>query len=126
MTSIANKLNLIEQYLSVRVAEHGVRASNVANAETPNYKSLNPQFEAKLSQKMDGENHLLGSSKDENWDLKLKVSKSRAPAKEDGNNVEMSQEVSAMAENSLLYMTALKILTKEMAIAKYAITNGGR
>ena len=125
MSSISNNLDTIKQFLDTNIATHDAISSNIANAETPNYKAVVPHFEAKLSQ-AEARQDLLSHPKDKQWKLGLRIEKSEAPAREDGNNVQIEQEVSAMAENSMMYMSALKIFSKEASIAKYAITSGGR
>lgn len=125
MSSISNNLDTIKRFLDTNIATHDIYASNIANAETPNYKASVPHFEAKLTQ-AEKSNNLLSSTKDKQWKLGLRIEKSNAQTREDGNNVQLEQEVSAMAENSLMYMSALKIFSKEESIAKYAISSGGR
>lgn len=126
MSSIGNKLDLIKQYLDVRVAAHSLYSSNIANSETPNYQAKVGSFKSVL-EKVHSEHAPDGSlilSTEPKWNLSMKVNNSTAPSREDGNNVKIDQEMSNMSQNSILYMSAIKILNKEMAINEYAITGG--
>jgi flagellar basal-body rod protein FlgB len=116
MNSFNTTIDLMKQSLDVKVATHKLHAANIANLETPGYKARVSSFEAKL-------NKNLGAGEDK-WKLEMRIDTSKSPARADGNNVKMEQEMSSMSENSLLYMSTLNILNKNMALAKYAI-NGG-
>ncbi len=122
MSGINTKLDLIKQFLDMRVSQHSLHAANIANSETPNYKAKTASFESKLLQAEDPTN----KTGDEKWKLGIRVGKSGEIPREDGNNVKLEREMGALAENSLLYMTALKIFNKELALERYAITSGGR
>ncbi len=127
MSSIATKIDLIKQYLDVRLAEHNLHSANVANVETPHYKAKIGSFESTLKQQsgLQENEGLLGAPSEAKWNLGLKVNQSKATSREDGNNVQLEKEMAGMAGNSILFMTAIKILSKEMAIERYAI-NGNR
>lgn len=116
MSTLDTKIGLITQYLDMRVAKHSVHASNIANTETPNWKALVPTFDAKLKTIMGADN--------KQWEVDMNIRRSNASPREDGNNVDLHQEMSAIADNSLKYTSAVRILTKEMAIAAYAVTSG--
>lgn len=123
MSSIDAKMNLVKQYLDLRIQAHSVISSNIVNADTPNFIAKQPTFEASLDKQNRGINQGLKAS-DKMWNLKLKTENSRAPIKEDGNNVILENEMSSMALNSLEYMSALKIINKQMALERYAIQSG--
>ena len=113
---LVNNVDLIKQYLDARIASQDVYASNVANAETPNFLAGIPTFKIALDR-----SHGVPIPK-----AQVQVEKSRETPRQDGNNVNLEHEMAAMAQNSMKYMTAVKLLTKEMAITRYAITSGGR
>ena len=120
MSSIQNATDLVRQYLDARVAAHSVYATNIANSETPNFHAKIPTFKAVLDH---AASQQLG---EEHWNVGVDFKPSRETTRGDGNNVNLEREMSALAENSMNYLSAVKILTKEMAIARYAATSGGR
>lgn len=120
MPTFQSQVDLVRQYLDNRIAGHTLHAANIANAETPNYRAKIPEFKATLDRI---------ASRDPNnpdWKLEMKIKNSPQSPRQDGNNVNMEKEMSALAENSMRYISAVKILTKQMALERYAATSGGR
>jgi flagellar basal-body rod protein FlgB len=116
--------------MQMRQIRHSVTASNIANAETPHYHAKKVDFENALAAAldMDGTTGLSTSNKDhfaigskpvtsaeiyENPDIEVS---------NDGNTVDLEKEMSALAENSILYKSALQLINKKMASLKYAIS----
>jgi len=116
--------------LALRQIRHNVTSANIANAETPNYHAKKVDFEDALAQAldMDGTNNLTTTNGDhyavggkqpvepgiyENPDVAVN---------NDGNTVDLEKEMSALAENSILYKSALQLINKKMAALKYAIS----
>ncbi|MGZ3689969.1 MAG: flagellar basal body rod protein FlgB [Pseudobdellovibrio sp.] len=116
--------------LAMRQVRHNVTSANIANAETPGYHAKKVDFEDALAQAldMDGTNSLSTTSGDhfavggtapvepgiyENPDIAVN---------NDGNTVDLEKEMSALAENSILYKSALQLINKKMAAMKYAIS----
>lgn len=116
-SSIEKQAEIVKQYLDQRIANHTIRAANIANSETPNYRARVPSFQTVLAQTAGGETEPR---------LEMKVNVSNETPREDGNNVNIEKEMSALSENSLQYLSAVKILTREMAIAAYAVNTGGK
>lgn len=122
MPSLESKVDLVRQYLDARVASQTIYSANIANGETPNYKAKLPTFKTILDT-MPG---VSGSKNDPHYKVDMKVRDSTEPVRVDGNNVNMEKQMAALAENSMRYMSAVKILSREMAIERYAATSGGR
>ncbi len=116
--------------LAMRQLRNTVTSSNIANANTPNYHAKKVDFEDALASAldMDGTNKLNTSHGDhyavggqaavepgiyENPDVEVN---------NDGNTVSYEKEMAALAENTVLYKTALQLINKKMAAMKYAIS----
>lgn len=120
--------------LNMRLLKHNVTAANIANAETPGYKSMQVEFEDALARSLDldGMRTLSTSSEDHIAVGGGSISKIRAGVFEnpngavsnDGNSVDMEKEMATMAENTTLYKTALSLINKKLAALKYAATDG--
>ena len=116
--------------LAMRQIRHNVTSANIANAETPNYHAKKVDFEDALARALDLDgNNSLSTSHQQHYAVGGK------PAVEpgiyenpdivvnnDGNTVDMEKEMSALAENSILYKSALQLINKKMAAMKYAIS----
>ncbi len=111
--------NLATQYLSAHEAAQGIHTTNVANADTPGFKAKVPHFRTVLDRTAQ-------ASGRPSLKYELRVGNSNAAEREDGNNVKLDQEMAAIAANGMQYMTAIRILSKEFAMAQYAATQGGR
>jgi flagellar basal-body rod protein FlgB len=122
--------------INFRLLRNNVVSGNIANAETPGYKAKKLDFEEALSRAVDL-NGLNGLNTDHGDHFpvgpgsisRLKVDVYDNPdvnISNDGNTVDLEREMSALAENTILYKAALKLINKKMAALKYAVSEGGR
>ncbi len=123
---------LYERALDVRSGIHETIASNMANEETPGYKARHLPFPETLSALLWGNGpirpnvtdprHMGGSSgKDEMFHHTLHE---EVGAGIDENTVNLEQEMTLMAENTLLYMAVSQFLDGRFEGWKRAIDEG--
>ncbi|MBY0553654.1 flagellar basal body rod protein FlgB [bacterium] len=116
--------------LAMRQIRHNVTSANIANAETPNYHAKKVDFEDALARALDLDgNNALSTSHGEHFGVGGKPAvepgiyeNPDVAMNNDGNTVDMEKEMSALAENSILYKSALQLINKKMAAMKYAIS----
>jgi len=116
--------------LAMRQIRHNVTSANIANAETPNYHAKKVDFEDALARALDLDgNNSLSTSHGNHYAVGGKPSVEPGiyenpdiAVNNDGNTVDMEKEMSALAENSILYKAALQLINKKMAAMKYAIS----
>ncbi len=116
--------------LAMRQIRHNVTSANIANAETPNYHAKKVDFEDALAKALDLEgNNSLSTSHGSHYAVGGKPAvepgiyeNPDVALNNDGNTVDMEKEMSALAENSILYKSALQLINKKMAAMKYAIS----
>jgi len=123
---------LFERALDVRSGIHETIASNMANEETPGYKARHLPFPETFSALVNGDGpvqqantnsrHLGGRSGEDNMfhhtiheDLGAGI---------DENTVNLEQEMTLMAENTLLYMAVSQFLDGRFEGWKKAIDEG--
>jgi len=111
-------VSLLGKFIGTRAMRNNVIASNIANVDTPEFKSRDIQFKAELKGVVDDQ-----SSKE--WSFKPKESRNMVSMREDGNSVNMEIEMAKLVGNSAEYMAATKLLARRIAMMKYAITGGG-
>lgn len=126
--------NALSTSLNMRQLRHNVTTSNIANAETPGYHAKKVDFEDALARALDTDGvNSLQTSSPEHFQLGTSSSaKVRADVYEnpdvqvnnDGNTVDLEKEMSALAENAIMYKSALQLINKKMAALKYAISEG--
>ena len=118
--------------LDLRAAQHGITASNLANADTPGYRAKYIPFDRMLSQAVGR-----GESIDMRRTVEQHVSAPGADAANpevheiepppwaaDGNSVTPEREVVRLNENALMYESVSRGLSKRMAMLKYAAADG--
>ncbi len=122
--------------INFRLLKQNVLNSNIANAETPGYKAKKVDFEEALSRAIDteglGKMHV--SDKDHFLMGQGAISRARADVYDnpdvvtsnDGNTVNLEREMAELAENTILYKAAIKLMQKKLAAMRYAVSEGGR
>ena len=103
----------LEKYMDVLAARQKLVASNVANVDTPGFKTKDIDFQSEF------QNMLQGSSVSP---AAQEVSGLRV--KNDGNNVNLDREARLLSENSIRFTAATNLLKGQFRILKSAIKEG--
>jgi len=123
---------LYENTLDVRGAIHEVIAANVANEETPGYRAMQLPFQTALDAALKGNGPMMPTTThprhvplvfQEN-NAFLQVLSPATGSGPDGNTVNLEQEMTRMAENSLMYMTVSQFLAGRFNGWRSAINEG--
>ena len=122
--------------INFRLLRQNVTTANIANAETPGYKAKKVDFEEALARavNLDGTNAMSAEHEDHFATGLGGVGRSRAdvydnpegPTKMDGNTVDLENEMATLAENSILYKAAIRLINKKLATMRYAVSEGSR
>ena len=123
----------LDTAMNLRLVNQNVISANIANADTPGYKSKKVEFEGALRQALAVDDSLpLEGDSPEHIIIRSTDPVSPAIADDmngveslDGNTVNRSEEMAKMAENQLLYDAAAEMLKKKLGMLKYSITEGG-
>jgi flagellar basal-body rod protein FlgB len=129
-------VELVGKSIDLRAKNQNLIASNVANAETPNYVPKALAFEEELQGVLKGTNKGTPAMTNARH-LPLKGMGNRiqsvtgriveTPAKtpgKDGNAVELEGEMSKMAENQIMYNASVQILSKQFSDLRTAVKEG--
>lgn len=101
----------LERYMDLLSTRQKVVASNIANADTPGYKTKDIDFQAALRSEMDR----IAARPNDIESL---------PTKNDGNNVNLDRESRLLAENALRFQIASQLLRSQIRTVKSAIQEG--
>jgi flagellar basal-body rod protein FlgB len=101
----------LEQYMDLLSARQKLVVSNVANADTPGYKTKDLDFQAEFRNMIDGTSPQA-------------VEVSGLKTRNDGNNVSLDRETRLLAENSLRFTLASNLLRSEIRAVRSAIQGG--
>ena len=127
-------IKVVERALDVRARNHSVIASNISNADTPNYKAFHLQVDKAMEKFAANSNRLnlrctqpahlpFQSGPDFRQSIQVDNRKSFT-LRGDGNTVDMDREMADLGENSLMYNAAAQIIQKKFQTLKSAIQGG--
>ncbi|KOF09899.1 flagellar basal body rod protein FlgB [Planococcus glaciei] len=123
----------LERALSATALKQKVHAANIANVDTPNYKSKQVNFEAVLNEA--AANQIMNSYKTNDKHIEFGGSTSSAKPRistnhttaftQNGNNVDMDHEMAELAKNQLQYNALTERISGKFSTLSTVI-NGGR
>lgn len=108
-------------------------SSNIANADTPGFKSKRLEFEKALARALDvdgnmgmkssdGKHFDVGSGGFQNLEPEV-IEDPNGVISEDGNTVNREKEMAMMAENKVMYDALVMLVNKKLGMMKYVINN---
>lgn len=124
----------LQQALDLRLKQHGLVSSNIANANTPGYEAQRINFHKAFIQMMAdpsgsassmqarSSRHLGGAALSE---PPIDTIKAQAWS-QDGNSVNAEEEMVILAENNLLYNATVEVLKRRLGMLEYAASDGGK
>lgn len=132
-------IDLLGKSIDLRSRNQNLIASNIANAETPQYVPKTLSFENELQGALKHDSHSSrGAAITNNRHIPLKAGGAsgvrdvtgkiiETPAKtpgKDGNAVEMEDEMGKMVENQIMFNASVQMLTKKFDGLRTAIKGG--
>jgi flagellar basal-body rod protein FlgB len=101
----------LERYMDLLSARQKLVASNIANADTPGYKTRDIDFQAEFRDAIDTMSPRASNV-------------SGLKTKNDGNNVSIDRESRLLAENSMRFSIATNLLRSRLKSLRTAIEEG--
>ena len=124
---LGDSLDFQSQALMLRSERQRLLASNIANADTPNYKAVDFDFAKAMKSALAGDSrsslalsqtdnrHLAGKQTQQGTDgVEVEYRQAVQPSI-DGNTVDMDVERSAFMDNSLRYQSTLTFLNRRIS-----------
>jgi flagellar basal-body rod protein FlgB len=108
----------LDQYMTLVSVRQKLVASNVANADTPGFKTQDIDFESELQNAAGSASRVAGPAPMVHTVSGLRV-------KNDGNNVDLDREARLLAENTLRFSVASNLLRTQLKTVRMAIEGGG-
>ncbi|MED4532522.1 flagellar basal body rod protein FlgB [Metabacillus fastidiosus] len=130
MKIFSNTINSLEQALNQSAIRQKVMSDNIANVDTPNYKAKDVSFSNILQKEIGNlqayrtdERHFeFGSHSKENFKV---FTKSQTSYQQNGNNVDIDQEMTNMAKNQIQYNALVDRISSKFNSLK-TVVKGGR
>ncbi len=108
-------------------ARHTAIANNVANVDTPGFIRADVEFQEALAAALDFARRAPNHDCRGLQTLSLRPTKdTSAPARADGNNVDIDREMAVLARNALSYQAAIETLSARIRMLRTAIKQGRR
>jgi flagellar basal-body rod protein FlgB len=101
----------LEQYMNVISVRQKLVASNIANADTPGYRTQDFEFQTSFQSMMNG-------------GMPQQDSVQGLETKNDGNNVDLDREARLLAENAMRFNVAASLMKSSIQQVKEAIKEG--
>lgn len=126
-------LQALQAGIKFREMRQEVISSNIANADTPGFKSKRLDFEAalaraldvdgNLSMKAEGQEHFnVGSGGFDNLEPEI-YEDPNGVVSENGNTVDRQHEMFKMTENKVVYDALVQLMNKKLGLMKYTINS---
>lgn len=126
---------ILEKGLDASWKRNEVIAANIANADTPGYKSKNLAFESVFQRELKPDSFALrsgsaGTDNPRHIDFETESSQlrvteqNRSAMRMDGNNVDVDKEMTELAKNQILFDTLTYTMSKQLGRIKTAINEG--
>jgi len=132
----SNVTDLLFKELNYRGERQKVIASNIANINTPKYKTKDLSFDNILNQSMTNSSDLqlkvtnkkhIRSFEQQNDQDKYKIYEVKGLQEQnDGNNVNLDQQMSMMAKNNVMFSAIQSSIKKDMNWMSQVIAESGK
>jgi len=116
MTGMVSQQHLLANALSALEQNHELVSQNIANVNTPGYRTRQIKFADFLEQV---ENGTANQQLLEKWTVELKQG---LRLRKDGNNVDLDSQVGELKKGALLYQTYSHLLASKMAMVRRAMS----
>lgn len=133
MATLDQHLSVFSQAMNLRSQRHQVLASNIANADTPQYKARDFNFETAMQNAMSGRmnaggvalaqtsaGHIGGGSASGAAAVQYRKETQSAV---DGNTVDMDVERSQIAENAMQYQILTQLISEKFKGIRSALAS---
>ena len=134
LDKIFNDTKYLEKGLDAAWTRNQVIANNIANVDTPGFKSSKVEFESVFKSALESESGGFAAKqtreKHMSFDTDIDdispsiVQNNGTTMRQDGNNVDIDYENAELAKNQIYYNTLSEKLTSELKRLKMAINEG--
>lgn len=119
-------ISMLESYIKLSTAREQAISANMANVDTPGYRTRDIDFQGELNRAANG---MLSASEDGSETMQLSPVVRQVPGlmeRPDGNNVNLDREGILMAEAQLQYQIGIQLVKHQFHQILSAINGGGQ
>ena len=108
-------------------ARHRAIAKNIANADTPGFERSDVSFESDLEAALKQAQAHPRTALDRIRSVRPRTVRDRsAPLRPDGNTVDIDREMARLAQNTMRFQAAARVLATKLRLLRAAISEGRR
>jgi flagellar basal-body rod protein FlgB len=125
--SDSSVIDALRRQMTIAVAKQVASAGNLANVDTPGYKTKEVTFSDALKSKLAPVNSTYPSARPSSGAPAIDIATqetSDLPARRDGNNVSLDRELLAMSRAAGDFAAAQTALAAKFRLVRYAINEG--
>ncbi len=122
----ADNIKLLGNVAGYTVDRHSILTGNIANIETPGYKTKEVTFEAALQAALPDKNALKMVRTNARHLPTYDASGQVRPQVVTGGDVDLDKQMAKLAENNLKYNTMVQLLSRKYRAIRETIEQGGR
>jgi flagellar basal-body rod protein FlgB len=135
INGIFNNMSITEKTLDASLIRNEVISNNIANVDTPGFKRSSVLFEEVLSNSMNNKLHgfrinnkhlPIGRDRENRVEPKVIKDNNKLSMRIDGNNVDVENEMAALAKNNIKYQLLVQNLNSGFKRLKTVINEGRR
>jgi flagellar basal-body rod protein FlgB len=126
-------MNLMERFMDLAVQRQSLISGNLANVDTPGYKTVDIDFEQELQSAIGQEGLSTEVTNVRHFSKKVDIEEGAtgSPREVDGltlrndmNNVNIDREMAEMSTNGLKFSTVAQLIEEKFRILKSAVLEG--
>jgi len=128
---LSNGFHRLESALIAREKAQGVHTSNIANADTPNYRADQRTFSDFMAEQQTGKSsgpvattHGMHFKDTNNGQLSSSLYHEQTARRMDGNTVDLQKEMARMSETQLMHDLAMQLIKGKLSGLSNAIKEG--
>lgn len=126
---IFNNVGVLQKGLDASWLKNEVITNNIANVDTPGFKSSSVSFESAFKSALNGQSFAAKKTRQKHIDFKSQSMEATVTTNAgtsnglDGNNVDIDYENAELAKNTIYYNTLIEQMTSEFRKLSSAINN---
>jgi flagellar basal-body rod protein FlgB len=121
--SDSSVIDTLRRQMAIAVAKQVASAGNLANVDTPGYKTKEVNFSETLKNKLSPGNSTFPAGSAPNGGVAMQDVQG-LPARRDGNNVQLDRELLSMGKAAGDFAAAQTALAAKFRLVRYAINEG--
>jgi flagellar basal-body rod protein FlgB len=126
VTIFDNSFTALDKALGAAGMRQQALSNNVANVNTPLYKRQDVNFDGLLAKALDAQEAGEGDASELDSLTPTTYTDNTSTMRADGNNVDIDNEMSLLAQNNVRYNALVQLSSKKLNMLEYVISEGRR